>query len=151
EADHERVARGPRLTATFAADGSPTKAAEGFARAQGVEPDALDRVEIDGVTYVAVRHQEPGRDVLTALAEPRAAAVAGLRSAKNMRWRDPQLAYARPIRWVSALWGEQVVPFAVGAVAAGRTTRVLRNSATPEIAIESAESFAGQLGEAGIA
>jgi glycyl-tRNA synthetase len=150
EADHERVARGPRLTAAFASDGSPTKAAQGFARAQGAEPEALDRVEIDGVTYAAVRHQEPGRDVLTALAEPLAAAVAGLRSAKNMRWRDPQLTYARPVRWVSALWGEHVVPFAVGALVADRTTRVLRTSATPEIAIESAESFAGQLDGAGI-
>jgi glycyl-tRNA synthetase len=67
-----------------------------------------------------------------------------------MRWRAPQLSYSRPIRWLTALWGDDVVPVAVGTLAAGRTTRVLRTSATPELQIASAETFMETLAFNGI-
>jgi glycyl-tRNA synthetase len=76
--------------------------------------------------------------------------VTGLRGAKNMRWRDPQLSYSRPIRWLLALWGDDVVPVAAGALAAGRRTRLLRTHATPEIDIASAETFMETLAFNGI-
>ncbi|MGK5519660.1 glycine--tRNA ligase [Micromonospora sp. URMC 107] len=150
EADHERIVRGPRLTAAFGADGAPTPAALGFARSQKTDVDALERVDVDGVTYLAVVRKEQGRDVLTALSGALATAVGTLRSAKNMRWSDPQLSFTRPIRWIAALWGDEVVPFAVGALAAGRTTRVLRGSAQPQFDVASAEEFTDTLAAAGI-
>ncbi len=150
EEDHERVVRGPKLAAGFKPDGSPTPAATGFAGAQGVAVDALDRIELNGVTHLAVVRKEKGRDVLTALADVLPQTVSRLRSSKNMRWSDPQLSFTRPIRWVTALWGDLVVPFTVGALASGRVTRVLRNSDQPEISVDSAEEFGDRLADAGI-
>jgi glycyl-tRNA synthetase len=58
-----------------------------------------------------------------------------------MRWNDPQLAFTRPIRWLVALWGADVVPVAVSTLLAGRETRLLRTAATPVIAVAEAETF----------
>ena len=67
-----------------------------------------------------------------------------------MRWNDPQLAFSRPIRWLTALWGDDVVPVAVATLAAGRETRVLRTARQPVVAIASAETFMETLALAGI-
>lgn len=150
EDDHEQVQRGPRISVAFDAGGKPTKAALGFARSQNVSVDDAGQADVDGIPYMAVTRRQEGRDALTALAAVLPPAVTGLRSSKNMRWNDPALSFTRPVRWITALWGEQVVPFSAGALASGRVTRVLRTSAEPEAAVASAEAFPGQLEEAGI-
>jgi glycyl-tRNA synthetase len=150
ETDHEHVHRGPRLSHAFDQDGMPTRAALGFARSQNISVDSVGQVDVDGVAHLAVTRKEEGRDALTALAAVLPSVVTGLRSSKNMRWNDPALSFTRPIRWITALWGEQVVPFGAGALASGRITRVLRTSAEPEIAVASAETFHQQMEKAGI-
>ncbi|WP_326555804.1 glycine--tRNA ligase [Micromonospora sp. NBC_01813] len=150
EADHTRTVRGPKLAAGFRPDGTPTPAAAGFARSQGVEVAELAQVEIAGVPHLAVLRDEPGRPAAEVLTEVLAGVVTGLRSAKNMRWRDPQLAFTRPIRWLLALWGEQVVPVEVSTLAAGRITRVHRTAAAPTVEVADAESYLDTIRSAGI-
>ncbi len=65
--------------------------------------------------------------------------VTGLRSAKNMRWNDPALSFTRPVRWLLALRGDEVVPFAVSSLASGRETRVHRTAESPVVVVNSAE------------
>jgi glycyl-tRNA synthetase len=122
--------RGPKA-------GAPDRAVEGFARGQGVDPAALSIV--DGYHH-AERH-ETGRAAGAVLAEVLADVVKGLRSARNMRWNDPELSFTRPIRWLLALLGDDVVPVVVSTLAAGRETRVLRDAAEPALTVTSAESF----------
>jgi glycyl-tRNA synthetase len=150
EDDHVRVVRGPKLAQAYAADGSPTKALEGFVRGQGATLADVSDGDFNGVRHVVVEKHEAGGAAAAVLAPVLAKVVTGLRAAKNMRWRDPQLSYSRPIRWLLALWGDDVVPVAVGALAAGRTTRVLRTAATPELEIASAETFMETLAFNGI-
>lgn len=150
EADHTRTVRGPKVVAGFRPDGTPTPAASGFARSQGVEVAELAQVEIGGVPHLAVLRDEPGRPAAQVLTEVLAGVVTGLRSAKNMRWRDPQLAFTRPIRWLLALWGDQVVPVEVATLAAGRTTRVHRTAGTPIVEVADAESYLDTVRAAGI-
>jgi glycyl-tRNA synthetase len=128
EPDRTRTVKGPRLSA-------PEKAVAGFARSQGVET-----VQQDDTNYFVERF-EPGAGALDVLTGVLGKVVTGLRSAKNMRWNDPQLAFTRPIRWLVALWGADVVPVAVSTLLAGRETRVLRTAATPIVAVASAETF----------
>jgi glycyl-tRNA synthetase len=90
---------------------------------------------------VSVQKKEAGRAAPEVLADVLAKVVTGMRSAKNMRWNDPQLSFSRPIRWLLALWGPDVVPVAVSTLAAGRTTRGLRTAAEPVLTIASAETF----------
>jgi glycyl-tRNA synthetase len=130
EPDGTRTVRGPRL-------GAPDRAVEGFARSQRVAPDAVRQDD----THYFVEQFQPGAGAVAVLAGVLARVVTGLRSAKNMRWNDPQLAFTRPIRWLVALWGPDIVPVAVSTLAAGRETRLLRSAATPVVKVASAETF----------
>ena len=150
EADHSRTIRGPKVTAAFTADGTPTPAAAGFARSNNTDVAALDRITIDGVEHVAVHRHEPGRPAANALASILSEIVTSLRSAKNMRWQDPALSFTRPIRWLLALHGEQVVPVTASALVAGRVTRVHRAAATPVVDVPNADAHAMLLAQAGI-
>jgi glycyl-tRNA synthetase len=146
ETDHTRLVRGPKVNAAFGPDGAPTPAASGFARAHGVAVGDLERADVNGVEHLVVRRHEPGRPVLEALS----GALAGLRAAKNMRWRDPLLTFTRPIRWLLALWGDDVVPVRASTLATGRTTWVLRTAAEPVLTVGAAEEYLDHLHAAGI-
>ena len=141
EPDAERTVRGPRVSAAFDADGNPTKAAQGFARGQGVDPATLTRVEQGGVEYVAAVRTDVGRPASQVLSEVLGSIVAELRADKNMRWNDPQLSFTRPIRWLLALLGDVAVPVAVSALASGRTTRVRRTAEEPVVTVDSADGY----------
>jgi glycyl-tRNA synthetase len=150
EQDSTRTVKGPKVAAAFDAAGEPTGAVKGFARSQGVEVSALTRTEIDGVSYMTVSRQQVGRAALEVLAEVTGGAVRSLRSAKNMRWRDPSLTFSRPIRWLLALWGDDVVPLTDSALAAGRETRVHRTAEQPVVPVASAETYLDVMADAGI-
>ncbi|WP_433360664.1 glycine--tRNA ligase [Actinoplanes sp. CA-142083] len=150
EDDFVRTVRGPKLAQAYGADGAPTKALEGFLRGQGATPAEATEQDFNGVRHVVLNRPEAGGAAAEVLAPVLAKVVTGLRAAKNMRWRDPQLSYSRPIRWLTALWGDDVVPVAVGLLAAGRTTRVLRTAAEPVLEIASAETFMETLAFNGI-
>jgi glycyl-tRNA synthetase len=141
EPDAERVVRGPRQSAAFDAEGNVTKAAAGFARGQGVSAEELHDLDVDGVEYVAVTKPDPGRGAAEVLSGVLAEIVSGLRSDKNMRWNDAKLSFTRPVRWLVALLGDQVVPVSVSTLAAGRITRVHRTAAQPTVEIAAAEGY----------
>ncbi|GAA1634128.1 glycine--tRNA ligase [Actinoplanes couchii] len=150
EDDHVRTVKGPKAQAAYGADGAPTKALEGFVRGQGVTIAEVTVEEVNTVPTVVVKKHEPGRAAPTVLAAVLAQVVTGLRAAKNMRWNDPKLAFSRPVRWLTALWGDDVVPVAVSTLAAGRRTRLLRTAVPPHIDVDSAETFLETLGVNGI-
>jgi glycyl-tRNA synthetase len=150
ETDAVRTVRGPKVAQAYAADGSPAPALAGFLRGQGATLDAASEADFNGVRHVVVEKHEAGGAAAAVLAPVLAKVVAGLRGAKNMRWSDPQLSYSRPVRWLVALWGDDIVPVTVGALAAGRQTRLLRTSATPLLEIASAETFMETLAFNGI-
>ncbi|AHH94803.1 Glycyl-tRNA synthetase 2 [Kutzneria albida DSM 43870] len=141
EPDAERTVRGPRVTAAFDAEGVPTKAAQGFARGQGVDPAELLRIEVDGVQHVGVVKTDVGRGAVEVLSELLAQLVGELRAEKNMRWCDAGLSFTRPVRWLVALLGETVVPVAVSSLSSGRVTRVYRTAQAPEVQVPSADGY----------
>jgi glycyl-tRNA synthetase len=147
----QATVRGPRVSAAFDAGGAATRAALGFARAQGVDDvAALSRVSADGVDYVAAVRTDPGRGAAEVLSGVFARVVAELRAEVNMRWNDPGLSYVRPIRWLLALLGDTGVPVAVSALASGRTTRVHRTAPVPVIEVARADGYAGLLSAHGV-
>jgi glycyl-tRNA synthetase len=145
EDDEEQAVRGPRLSAAYDADGTPTKAALGFARGQGIDVADLRPLTVNGGTYAGFTKHVPGRPAVGVLAAVLPAVVAELRTERNMRWSVPGLAYSRPIRWVLALLGPHVVPFTIAGIAAGRRTRVHRTATEPVITIPDAAGYARAL------
>jgi glycyl-tRNA synthetase beta chain len=140
QADSTTQAFGPPVTQAFDAAGNPTPAAAGFARSQGVEVAALERVETPKGPRLAVTRVEKGQKagkVLPALLEK---LVAGLRFRKAMRSGHSDATFARPIRWMVALLGGRSLKVKYGEVRSGRTSaghrflapRAIALSGTPE-------------------
>jgi glycyl-tRNA synthetase len=150
EPDAERFVRGPRASAAFDAAGEPTKAAAGFARGQRTDATALERVDVDGVEYVGVTRTELGRGATEVLSGVLGEVVTELRADKNMRWNDRKLSFTRPVRWLVALLGTEVVPVVASTLSAGRTTRVHRTAEPPVVAVPTAAGYLDFLATHGI-
>lgn len=121
--DAEITATGPSKKAAFDADGNPTKAAEGFARGQGVTVADLQVVDTDKGEYLAVTKRESGRPTYELLSEMLPVLVANIPFKKSMRWGDLDVRFARPIHWIVALFDGSVVPFRFGNIESGSISR----------------------------
>lgn len=123
QSDVSEEVKGPARKIAVGEDGAWTKAALGFARSQGVEPDALYFKELGGVEYVYANKSSLGLATADLLPEALPQLAVSLSFPKNMRWGDHELRYVRPIRWLVALYGSEVVPFEIAGVASGNVTR----------------------------
>ncbi|MEL1136217.1 glycine--tRNA ligase subunit beta [Desulfitobacterium sp. THU1] len=123
QADFTAEVKGPAVKAAYDAAGNPTKAAQGFARGQGVDPQELFVQELNGVPYVYARKSEIGQATSELLAKFCLDLITGLHFPKPMRWADLEFRFARPIRWIVALFGTEVVSFEFVGLESGRTSR----------------------------
>ena len=120
------VVRGPKAQIAFDADGNPTRAAEGFARKNKTTADALiRRVEKDGNEYVFAERfvaSVSATELLSGLCER---TIAGIQwpNYRSQRWGSEHQTFVRPIRWICALLGSEVVPVTYADVTSGNTTR----------------------------
>lgn len=143
QADKHSENKGPSVKIAFGEDGAPTKAALGFARGQGVDVSAL--VVKDGYVYAIVH--EVGRSVAELLPGLFTDIVNNLSFPKSMRWGDFDMRFVRPIRWIVALFGNQVVPFTLPGVTAGNVTRGHRFLGQAEVQVNSVEDYFARLTE----
>ncbi len=145
-----RVIKGPPATLAFDAEGRPTKAAEGFARRQGVPLESLRVAEIDGGQYLVAERKEQGLPASLVLSEGLPRLLGSLRFAMSMRWNSTNVAFSRPIRWVVALLGSTLIPFSFAGVPSGRSTRLLRDGEGHSTQLSHAAEYAPLLAEHGI-
>lgn len=141
QTDMQRVIKGPPADLAFDAEAQPTKAALGFAKAQGVNVADLQIREYEGKNYVVAVKTDLGRTAMEVLAEILPKLIASLKFAKSMRWNTSNVAFARPIRWIVGLLGNQVVPFAYAAVQSDRVSRGLRPFGSPDITLTDADTY----------
>jgi len=121
--DLEQVVKGPPAERAFDALGQPTPAAQGFARSKGVAVEALEIRELDGGRYVTALIQQRGKPAVEVLSEALPGLIAGLRFEKSMRWNSSNAAFSRPVRWLLALYGDQVLKVEFAGLQAGNITR----------------------------
>ncbi|WP_281658257.1 glycine--tRNA ligase subunit beta [Halobacillus sp. Cin3] len=119
--DLEEEAKGPAKKIALDEEGNWSKAAIGFTKGQGRDVDDIYFKEIKGTEYVHVRKFIEGKET-AALLEQFGEVFLSLNFPKNMRWGDRDLRFARPIRWMVALFGEQVIPFQIENVHTDRRT-----------------------------
>ena len=137
QADLSKENRGPAVNIAFDADGNPTKAAQGFARGQVVKPEEL--VTKDGYVYAMVH--EKGGQTVDLLGETLKGLVDGLNFPNNMHWADLDYKFIRPLRWLVALYGQEVIDFEVANVKSGRTSRGHRFLSEGDFEIANAEDY----------
>ena len=129
--------RGPSVDIAFDAEGNPTKAGAGFARGQGIDPAEL--IQRDGYVYASVH--EKGAETATLLAELLPELIRAIPLPNSMRWGDLDFRFIRPIRWIVALYGNEVVPFTLANVASGNASRGHRTLAPEEFIIASPADY----------
>ncbi|MFI5302019.1 MAG: glycine--tRNA ligase subunit beta, partial [Polyangiales bacterium] len=143
--DIEERAEGPAVSAAFGGDGAPTKAAEGFAKRFGLAVDQLDR---SGQKLVAVR-KVAGQLTMKVLPELLGKLIPEVaKNKKSMRWGIEEATFPRPVRWICAVFGGEVLPVKFADVEAAGVTYGHRFLAPGEIRLTRCDEYAAKLKDA---
>lgn len=123
QADIEEQMLGPSVKIAYK-DGQPTAAAQAFARKAGIDVTEIKKVTTPKGEYIAASVTRKGRNATEILAESLPKEIAGLYWAKNMHWRErkPER-FVRPVRWIVALLGGEIVPVEFGGIVAAAESR----------------------------
>ena len=130
---------GPSANVAFK-DGQPTQAAHAFARKAGVDVSQLERVTTSKGEYLAAKITKKGRPATEVLSELLPKEINSIYWPKNMYWRKPSEKFVRPVRWLVALLGSEVISLEFDGIRAGNETRGHRILAEGPILISSAGS-----------
>ena len=102
--------KGPAAKIAFDADGNPTKAAIGFARGKGLDPESLERREVNGTEYVFATKNIPATPVADLLPDVLAGFITAIKWPRSCRWAAYREYFVRPVRWIVAMLDEVVLP-----------------------------------------
>ncbi|WP_433946101.1 glycine--tRNA ligase subunit beta [Paenibacillus sp. SN-8-1] len=132
---HEEV-KGPSRKIALDENGQWSKAALGFARSQGVDPEQFTFKELGGTEYIYVSKSTTGVETSTVLAEGLLGILQSMTFPKNMRWGSYDFKFVRPIRWIVALFGKEIVDIEITGVKSGNVTRGHRFLGTDTVITE---------------
>ncbi|MGB3754818.1 MAG: glycine--tRNA ligase subunit beta [Rivularia sp. (in: cyanobacteria)] len=153
QADREEEVKGPPAKAAFK-DGKPTKAAEGFAKKQGVDVSALEIRPTDKGDFVFVKKSIKGQSTADILAEAIPNWIFKLEGKRLMRWSDGDLKFSRPIRWLVALLDDKVLPIEIEnnseVVKSGNTSRGHRVLHPNDVTLTQATDYLRTLNSASV-
>ncbi len=140
QADSTEEYKGPSAAIAYK-DGEPTRAAQGFARGKGL--DVTDLTLRDGYVY-AVKHTkgQATAALLPALLED---ILHNIPFPNHMRWGDFDFRFLRPIRWLTALFGDQVIPVAVTDIQSDRWTMGHRFLSNQQVSLANAATYEAEL------
>jgi glycyl-tRNA synthetase beta chain len=146
--DRNETVVGPPWNAAFEPDGTPKKAAIGFAKKHGVDVAALRKEETEKGDYVSVDVHEQGKPLADVLEELLPQLCQRITFPKSMRWGPGEIAFGRPIHWIVSLLGADVVDFEFANIRAGRSTRGHRFLAPASFDIDDSRNYEAALKEA---
>ncbi|KQA14168.1 glycine--tRNA ligase subunit beta [Vibrio cholerae] len=151
ESQPDRVVekRGPAVNVAFDADGKPTKAAEGWARGNGITVEQAERLVTDKGEWLLFKEQVQGQQTASVVVDMAAKALANLPIAKPMRWGDKETQFIRPVKTLTILFGSELIQGEILGVPSARTLRGHRFMGEAEFTIESAEQYPAILEERG--
>ncbi|KIX14579.1 glycine--tRNA ligase subunit beta [Dethiosulfatarculus sandiegensis] len=146
--DVDETLLGPPVKNAFDANGQPTRAAQGFAKGQGVDVSDLKEIDTEKGPRVGFVRNVPGRPTLEVLSQLLPDLVHKLSFPKTMRWGNQKMRFARPIHWLVAILDGQVLPFRVARIKTGDQTRGHRFMAPEPIQVKDAKDYQSKLEEA---
>ncbi len=140
----ELAITGPPARIAYDAEGKPTKAAEGFARTNGVSVAELKTIETEKGEYLFIEKVIEGGETQTELPGIFERVVSKLTFKKSMRWKDLDVRFARPMHWIVALFNKEIVPFAYGELSSSNRSRGHRFMAPGEFTVSGVEDYLQQ-------
>ena len=141
QADKQVEKRGPAVQAAFDADGNATKAAQGWARGNGIDVAQAGRLKTDKgewLVHVADVKGQTAAELLPAMVEQ---ALSHLPIPKAMRWGNKSIQFIRPVHTLTLLLGEQLLPASILGLASARTVRGHRFMGAPEFELDHADNY----------
>jgi glycyl-tRNA synthetase beta chain len=148
--DEETKKIGPSKQAAFDAKGNPTKAAIGFAKSQSVPVESLTLIQTEKGEYVCAVKKESGKPTSELLSSIIPKWIFSIPFQKSMKWADVPIRFARPIHWILALFGGEVVPFEVGNIRSGNMTYGHRFMNPGPISVKDFQSYLQKTREASV-
>jgi glycyl-tRNA synthetase beta chain len=136
---------GPSKKAAFDAEGQMTKAAVGFARSKGADVSDLTVVDTPKGDYLMLVREVKGEETSKLLPKILQSLILDLTFPKSMRWGRNQHTFARPIQWIVALFGQEIVPVSHEGIVSGNMSMGHRFLANEQFPVESAENYEKQL------
>lgn len=121
--DVSEEVKGPSRKIALDDSGQWSKAALGFAKSQGVDPESFTFKELGGVEYIYVTKNSVGVDTKSILPEGLLGILTSMTFPKNMRWGAHEFKFVRPIKWMVALLGNETIDLEITGVKAGNVTR----------------------------
>ncbi|MGF1775159.1 glycine--tRNA ligase subunit beta [Vibrio maritimus] len=149
QADKVVEKRGPAVSVAFDADGNATKAAQGWARGNGITVEQADRLVTDKGEWLLFKQEVKGQATTEIVVELAAKALANLPIAKPMRWGNKTTQFIRPVKTLTMLMGSDLIEGEILGVASDRTIRGHRFMGEQEFTIDSAEQYPAILEERG--
>lgn len=141
---------GPSKSVAFDQQGQPTKAAIGFAAGQGLPVERLQLRQTPKGEYVFAVKEDAGRPAKTVLLELLPQLIGRLTFPKAMKWNEAGVRFARPIRWLVALFEGIVVPIEAAGIRAGDRSYGHRVLGRGPIAVKNYRSYRKALERAGV-
>jgi glycyl-tRNA synthetase beta chain len=138
---------GPSKSAGFDSNGNATRAAEGFAKSKGAEVADLQLVSTAKGEYLMLVRQQKGVATTVLLPEILHGLIVDLSFPKSMRWGNNRLAFARPIQWLLAIFGSEIIPFNHEGIASSNSSSGHRFLAKERFQVESAAAYEQQLAD----
>ncbi|MEN8135937.1 MAG: glycine--tRNA ligase subunit beta [Thermodesulfobacteriota bacterium] len=139
---------GPPKAAAFDAEGKPTKAAVGFAKSRGIALDDIQIAKTPKGEYLMVVVEKKGEKTTTLLPEVLREIINQLPFPKSMRWGSGPVSFARPIQWIIARYGDQIIPCQANNVKSGLATRGHRFMAPGEQEVADFSNYLANLRKA---
>ena len=139
--DVHETHKGPSVSIAYDADGNATKAAIGFARGKGLDVSELKVV--DG--YIFADTTTAGLDTKEVLSDVLPSLITGLSFPKSMHWGDLEERFVRPVRWLVALFGQDVVPVIFANVTSTNVSRGHRFLGESELTITEPKDYVDTL------
>ncbi|WP_187985344.1 glycine--tRNA ligase subunit beta [Vibrio metschnikovii] len=141
QADKVLEKRGPAVSVAFDAQGNPTKAAQGWARGNGITVEQADRLKTEQGEWLLFKQEVKGQAAKAIVVELAAKALANLPIAKPMRWGDKETQFIRPVKTLTILLGDELIDGEILGVASARTIRGHRFMGEKEFTIDSAQQY----------
>ncbi|MCG3726717.1 glycine--tRNA ligase subunit beta [Vibrio cincinnatiensis] len=149
QADKVVEKRGPAISVAFDTEGNPTKAAQGWARGNGITVEQADRLKTEQGEWLLFKQEVKGQATKQIIVELAAKALANLPIAKPMRWGDKETQFIRPVKTLTILLGDELIEGKILGVPSTRTIRGHRFMGEAELTIEDAAQYPALLEERG--
>ncbi|MEW5921694.1 MAG: glycine--tRNA ligase subunit beta [Bacillota bacterium] len=148
--DREEKKKGPARERAFDQEGKPTAAARGFAAKLGLRVEDLQLEQTEKGEYLVALHKISGARTVDLLGQILPGLIKSLSFPKNMYWEINRFRFARPLRWLLCLYGEEQVRFQCAGLSAGQESRGHRFLAPGPFSVKNAAHYFALLPEKGV-